>query len=86
MRDGLRLLAFAGNLLCFAVCTKCSETYTHCFANVEDNVRNAPKQPRKTVMVSIGAVSVNVDASVHSNQSVLMCQCVAAFNSLMALG
>lgn len=43
-----RLIAIAGNP-CFAVCTKCSQKRTHCFANVTNDVRNSPKQPRKTV-------------------------------------
>lgn len=52
--DRLRILnklwAFAGKPLCCAVCTTCFEKCTYCFANVEDDLRNAPKRLRKTVM------------------------------------
>ncbi len=39
--------AFAGNLLCGAVCTNCFEKCTYFFANIKDDSRNAPKFTKK---------------------------------------
>ncbi len=54
LRDELKILsklqAFAGNLLCGAVCTNCFEKCTYFFANIKDDSRNTPKRLRKTVM------------------------------------
>ncbi len=54
LREELKILsklqAFAGNLLCGAVCTNCFEKFTYFFANIKDDSRNTPKRLRKTVM------------------------------------
>ncbi len=53
LRDELKILsklqAFARNPLCGAVCTNCFEKCTYYFANIKDDLRNAPKRLRKTV-------------------------------------
>lgn len=53
MRDELKILsklqAFAGNPLCGAVCMNCFEKCTYFFANIKDDLRNAPKRLRITV-------------------------------------
>ena len=56
LRNELSILsewhAFAGYQLRFAVCTNCFEKCTNCCANVNSDVRNAPKRLRKTVIWS----------------------------------
>ncbi len=53
LRNELSILskwhAFAGYQLGFAVCTNCFEKCINCWANVNSDVRNAPKRLRKTV-------------------------------------
>ena len=53
LRNGLSILskwrAFEGYPLGFAVCTNCFEKCTNCCANVNSDVRKAPKRLRKTV-------------------------------------
>ncbi len=53
LRNELSILskwhAFAGYQLGFAVCTNCFEKCINCCANVNSDVRNAPKRLRKTV-------------------------------------
>lgn len=43
-------LSFASNSWCFDVCTNWSETSTHCFVSVEDDLRNSTKQLRKNLI------------------------------------
>ncbi len=54
LRNELSILskwhAFAGYQLGFAVCTNCFEKCINCCANVNSDVRNAPKRLRKTVI------------------------------------
>ncbi len=69
LRNELSILskwhACAGYQLGFAVCTNCFEKCINCCANVNSDVRNAPKPLRKTVsfkasIESIGLVWVSV--------------------------
>ncbi len=57
LRNELSILskwhAFAGYQLGFAVCTNCFEKCINCCANVNSDVRNAPKRLRKTVILFI---------------------------------
>ncbi len=71
LRNELSILskwhAFAGYQLGFAVCTNCFEKCINCCANVNSDVRNAPKRLRKTVIYING----NIESSQRGIRSVL---------------
>ncbi len=54
-----KLQAFAGNLLCGAVCTNCFEKCTYLFANIKDDSRNAPKW-QKNCTTFVETVTLNL--------------------------